>query len=474
MTNKEPAVQTAPTASELVSHFRMMAHQFFPYISPYVYQLVPVERPGIGTMAVDMTGRMYYDPDFVEKVTLEQGSYVVLHEAWHLILRHCHRAKDIVGPQPTPFQRQLLNQAYDLVVWEIMECMAEFAPAPGPGQEPITWDNMKKEYPELERNMLPSEIYAVMLRAHEKIFEDCEDKDWPDDDKDGEPGDEDGDQDREGDVPGRGPGTKSDKPSDKGEGKSDDKPAGKDWQKVGGGSAADGDPRDYEEEPNPNWDAFIEDQLLEQVEKAVEKHEASRGTVPGSLKHTIRDKLRPAPNPWDCLRSAVARAISNHRGQPDYTYQRPNRRQFGMPGAPLLKGVKQYQPNAVVIVDTSGSMTSACLAKALTVIRQGLKALGKVPVITCDARVTEDVTLTSFREDFEFVGGGGTDMRIPIAHAEEKHKPDCIVLVTDTYTPWPDQPTKAQLIVAATQDGAVPGWATKVRIPDSPEKTRCD
>jgi hypothetical protein len=84
------------------------------------------------------------------------------------------------------------------------------------------------------------------------------------------------------------------------------------------------------------------------------------------------------------------------------------------------------------------------------------------------------VVLTAFKDDFVLVGGGGTDMRVPIAHAEKEHKPDCIVLVTDTETPWPDSPTKAQLIVAATRDGDVPGWATKVRIPDSPEKTRLD
>jgi predicted metal-dependent peptidase len=451
----------AVSPSELVSHFRMMSHQFFPYLSPYVYQLVPVERPGIGTMAVDTTGRMYYDPDFVERITLEQGSYVVLHEAMHLILRHCHRKKDIVGDTPTQRELYLINAAYDLVIWEMLEAMAEHAPAPGPGQEPITWHNMSKEYPKLRRNMLPSEIYAIMLEQEEE-----EEK------KGKEPGGE-GDGDGEQDGTGGHPGSDGKDGNQGGGGGQKADGPGK-WQMIGGGSAADGQRRDYEEDPNPNWDAFIEDQLLDQIEKTIEKHEQGRGTVPGEFKRVIQDKLRPAPNPWDCLRSAVAKALANHKGSPDYTYQRPNRRQHGMPDAPLLKGVKKYQPNACVIVDTSGSMSSGCLAKALVVIRQGLQALGKVPVICCDARVTKDVVLTAFKDDFELIGGGGTDMRIPIAHAEKEHKPDCIVLVTDTETPWPEHPTKAQLIVAATRDGDVPKWATKVRIPDSPEKTRLD
>jgi predicted metal-dependent peptidase len=135
-----------------------------------------------------------------------------------------------------------------------------------------------------------------------------------------------------------------------------------------------------------------------------------------------------------------------------------------------LKGVQKYSPKAVVIVDTSGSMTARCLAKALVVIKQGLQALGQVPVVTCDAKVHQDQTLTSVQQEFELVGGGGTNMVVPIEYTQKKYKPDVTVLVTDTGTPWPDRPIKGQLIVAATQDGFVPPWATKVRIPDSPDK----
>jgi predicted metal-dependent peptidase len=141
---------------------------------------------------------------------------------------------------------------------------------------------------------------------------------------------------------------------------------------------------------------------------------------------------------------------------------------------PLLKGVKKYMPKAVVVVDTSGSMTAGCLRKAVQVIRDGLKALGEVPVITCDAAIGQDIKVRSISPDFEFVGGGGTDMRVPLAYSEEEYAPDVTVLVTDTYTPWPDKPLKGQLIVAATQDGNVPSWATKVRIPDDPRKESLD
>jgi hypothetical protein len=65
-------------------------------------------------------------------------------------------------------------------------------------------------------------------------------------------------------------------------------------------------------------------------------------------------------------------------------------------------------------------------------------------------------------------------MRIPLAYSEKKYKPDVTVLVTDTGTPWPDNKLHGQLIVAATQDGEVPAWAVKVRIPDDPNKESLD
>jgi predicted metal-dependent peptidase len=469
-------VEEEVTPRELITHFRMMAHQYFPYLSPYVYSLVPVERPGLGTMAVDMQGRMYFDPDFAQSITLNEGAYVVLHEAVHLILRHCHRAESIIGQNPTAQDRRGYNIAGDLVGWEFLEAIAHHAPEGG-----VTFDALKKDYPELQRNMLPGEIYAILARKPEPQPEQPKPPkgDQPSDEPPGTeeqddgqrpPGDDEAGTETEG-PGGDGPG-KDKQPTDQGGGggQPEDQVGDDGYKLTGGGSAADGQPRDYEEDPNPNWDAFIEDQLLDAVEKKIEEHENGRGTVPSNLKQTIKAKLRPQPNPWDQLRATVGKAIANPRGKPDFTYQKVNRRQFAVPNTPRLKGARTYAPKAAVVIDTSGSMTSACLAKAVVVVKQGLQAIGEVPVITCDARVSGDRVLKNVHEDFEFVGGGGTDMRIPIDYAEKKYKPDVIVLVTDCDTPWPSDPTKAQLIVAATQDGRVPNWAIKVRIPDSPEK----
>jgi predicted metal-dependent peptidase len=458
---------TAVNMVDLVSQFRMMVYDHAPYLAPYIYSLTPVERRGLGTMAVDKCGKLYYDPVFCESITLEQGGYVVLHEGWHIVLRHCHRAEGIIGPNPTEKQRRNLNIAMDIVVWELMEAIAHMAPPGG-----VTFPDAEKLWPKIERNMTVGELYSIINE------EEPQPPSQPNDNPESEEQDGGGKQGKDG--VGEEDDGKGEPGNQQGSGKADGEGQGKgdDFKLTGGGSAADGQPREYEEAPDPNWDAFVEDGLLEQVERQIEELEEdrawvrSRGEIPAELKRVIKSKLRPQPNPWDRLRATVAKAAANHRGAPDYSYKRPNRRQQDF--EIRLKGQQKYNPKAVVIVDTSGSMTKACLAKALVVIKQGLKALGTVPVITCDAKVQQDKVLTKVHDDFELVGGGGTDMRIPLAYSEKKYKPDVTVLVTDTGTPWPDEKLKGQLIVAATQDGEVPAWAVKVRIPNDPNKESLD
>ena len=459
-----------------MTEFRLQAAEYMPYMAHYVFSLTPVSKPGIGTMGVDMQGRLYYDPEFCETLTCEQGAYVVLHEALHLVLRHCDRARLLMGTKAAPKERFNYNIAVDIVVWEMLEGIAQHSPEGG-----VRLDNCMKHWPEIEPNMTGETLYGIINAPPPPK---PKGKGKPSDEGEGQDGEVEGDgtgEESDGDCKGEEP--IKGKGKGKGEGKSDSDSPGEaeqeeeqeeaeadskpDFKPIGGGSAADGQQNDYEDPPSDTWDAYVEDELLGDMEERIKEWEKSTyGSAPAGLKSAIDAKLRPQPNPWDRLRATVAKAIANHRGAPDYTYSRVNRRQFASPNMPRLKGARKYSPSAVVVVDTSGSMSAACLAKAVVVVKQGLVVLGQVPVICCDAAVTGDEVMRSVGESFEFCGGGGTDMRIPLAYAEKKYKPDVVVLVTDTYTPWPEQRMRGQLIVAATQDGEVPSWAVKVLIPD--------
>jgi predicted metal-dependent peptidase len=77
-------------------------------------------------------------------------------------------------------------------------------------------------------------------------------------------------------------------------------------------------------------------------------------------------------------------------------------------------------------------------------------------------------------------GGGGTDMRIGIAAAlESKPKPNIIVLFTDGYTEWPEQPLPGgvRLVVCLVGEHSCdvntpPAWATVVKIVGDDIETR--
>jgi predicted metal-dependent peptidase len=185
------------------------------------------------------------------------------------------------------------------------------------------------------------------------------------------------------------------------------------------------------------------------------------GNVPGAIRKALGNKLRPQPDPFDCLRAACARAVSSPVGAPDYTYRRISRRQ--VEGQPRLKGVQKLTPNAVIVLDTSGSMLDAeTEAKALTVVASGLRRLRSVRVIGGDTNITSNKQVSSLKQ-LEWLGGGGTSMKTVLEAVDKEHRPDAIVLITDGETDWPER-LRAKLVVALTQTMPAPSWATAVMI----------
>ena len=213
-------------------------------------------------------------------------------------------------------------------------------------------------------------------------------------------------------------------------------------------------------------------QMLQQdvAQKLDEWRAKERGTVPGYLSRFADEILRPKVDPFKALHAAVRASIVQKRGQGNYTYRERCRRT--PPGAAILPGAVQPVPRAVVIADTSGSMGSKDLAKALGVVKQGLRSLPVrgIRVICGDtsARTAQQV----FRaEDVTLAGGGGTDMgKIVEEAADQRPAPDAIIVVTDGDTPWPEKPVRPQVVACLTRISTYydppPAWMTKVVLKD--------
>ena len=127
-----------------------------------------------------------------------------------------------------------------------------------------------------------------------------------------------------------------------------------------------------------------------------------------------------------------------------------------------------------IVCDTSGSMDDDALASVLAeveaiIARAGLRAHG-VAALAVDTEVHESRRVRR-AADVRLAGGGGTDMGAGIAAAVARRpRPDVIVVLTDGYTPWPDQPPAGVRVVVGLIEGydsapAAPLWTTEVRIP---------
>jgi hypothetical protein len=231
-----------------------------------------------------------------------------------------------------------------------------------------------------------------------------------------------------------------------------------------GGSAGDGVRREWEE-PDESWEAFQETVAAATAEQAIKQAELlNPGSVPGQLKEAISGFLRPQPDPFEKLRSAVASSTAAPLGGRMQTYRRLNRKQPA--DVCRLRGYLSTQATAVVIVDTSGSMDDReTKMKALQVIADGLRKLTSVKVVCADTRIRSSTSLRSV-QNFEWVGGGGTAMDVAIREVEKSDHPDSIVLITDAATAWPRRQPRARVVVALTEDNhyrqSIPGWCKTV------------
>jgi predicted metal-dependent peptidase len=169
------------------------------------------------------------------------------------------------------------------------------------------------------------------------------------------------------------------------------------------------------------------------------------------------------------LAGSIRSAIAAVRGASDYSYSRPSRRRVHRV---ILPALERPLPNVAVVIDTSGSVNDKQLGAAWTEVHGCLRSLGVrrdlLRVYAVDVVVERVMNVT--KQAVPLSGGGGTDMREGIAVASRATpRPDLIVVLTDGFTPWPDRPPRARLVVAILANGSsgppAPAWATTVTIP---------
>jgi predicted metal-dependent peptidase len=210
----------------------------------------------------------------------------------------------------------------------------------------------------------------------------------------------------------------------------------------------------------------VESELIRRdVARRIQEAGHTAGKVPEHWRRWADGVLAPPKVDWRRVLAAEVRSAITAAGMVDYSYSRPSRRQAAVPGV-VLPTMRRPLPDVAVIIDSSGSMSDAQIARAMAETADVLRAVGAAaPVIVCDAAVHVARRVHDVRQ-VHVVGGGGTDMRVAIdAACKLRPRPSVIVCLTDGYTPWPDHaPAGVRVVVGIIGSGQAPNWARAVKV----------
>jgi len=412
---------------------RLRLAQERPYLASAAWALQPVPKPGLGTMAVDMYWRLYYDPEAISSWPVEEVEGVLYHEICHLLRNHAARMQ---GLHP-----RLSNIAADAEVND--DLVREGVRFP---TQPLTPQSIGQ--PE---NLLAEEYYDALASQE---------------------------------FQGSG-GSASNEPSstkDKEENKAEGGPAkqnnaeGEQPEPGSGrcGSCATGQKEPWEDGPPGEGTSFglgpTEGELIRRdVANQIREYSKGRGKVPGHLARWAETTLQPEVDWRKQLAAAIRFAMADTAGASDYSYRRPSRRQAETGKSNVIfPSMRCPVPTVAVVADTSASVSDFMLARTLAEITAILKAVGQkegVSVLAVDQSVA--FCRKVFRPgQVKLTGGGGTDMGVGLqAAAKLKPLPRLGIVITDGYTSWPEKPPRGmKVIVVLTGGGTAPEWAKVIRV----------
>lgn len=411
-----------------------------PYFSTIMFALRPLSAPGLGTVAVDAGFRLYLDFGFLRGLSTDQAGQALLHECGHVWRRHFDRAREC---HVTPGEARVSNIASDA---ELNDDLVE-AGCSWIGEHGVTPGKIG------EADFQEYETYLNALRTKMAQQQTCPSCGAPE-------------------AAGSGG-----EPSE-----SDCADCGATYAGCGSGAGGPTAPcelpagDDLDGAAVPATEAEV-DSVLARTADAIVSHSKGRGSVPGGLLEQAELVLAPPQVHWSSLLGAlVRRSLARQSGRRRSTHTKRSRRRHNIAmGSKKVIYPGRYSPklNVLVVRDTSGSMSPGDLNAAGSEIVGVSKAMGvrgpHLLVMDVDHVVHEPVGYTDVTSLTQIKGRGGTDMRLGIdAAAQMDRVPDVVLVLTDGYTPWPDQPYPfpviACIIGAESMATRVPDWMGTVVI----------
>lgn len=374
---------------------------------------------------------VYYNPDFIQPLSLAQTQFMLAHEALHCALSHFarrgHRA------------RRRWDLACDLAVNPLLV------------NEGLTPPPQARVIPEY-LGMTAEEIYPLIQEQDpgETLDTHAYDQDTP------SRGGDNGDPRRERPQPP--PPSHGDAPPSPPSGASAAQ-ADPDQKKPQGATA---EPAEADVPPPLTLEERERLAIQWQQRLAGAAQQALRaGKLSGTLARLLDHLLQPQL-PWRMLLAHYLTALSRE----DYSYQRPSRRE----GEHILPSLRGHRIDLVVGLDTSGSIRQEELDAFLAEI-QALKGQirARVTLLPCDAALAPGAPwIYEPWEDFDcparLSGGGGTHFRPVFDWVENQGlRPDLLVYFTDAEGEFPPQAPPFPVLWLVKGRNRVP-WGQRVQL----------
>jgi len=342
---------------------------------------------------------LYYNPAYIEKLSLEQTQFVLAREALHCALSHFARRQHRIKSR-----------------WDIA-CEHSINPV-------------------LVKDGLPPPPATIVIAAYEgmtaeEIYPFIEDDDTDDDTAEQDKSKQESDPSKGG----------SQKGNEQREGGEDQTPQKNKEAQSGGDSAyqqqKELDGTSGAAQPDPlsasQLDALSTQWQQRMAGAALQAQQA--GKLGGALARLVGELLQPKL-PWRMLLARYMTQVARD----DYSYARPSRREGDM----IMPSLRSSQANIMVVLDTSGSVSNAELAEFLSEINT-LKAQlrASITLHACDTVLSPNgpwifEAWEEFKLPQEFHGGGGTDFH-PIFDWIKLHgiTPDMLLYFTDAKGKFP-------------------------------------
>jgi len=398
--------------------------------------------------------KFYYNPEFIDSLSMSQTQFMLAHEALHCALSHFAR------------RQHRVQHRWDLACdYAINPLLLDDGLAPPPNC------NVMPQY----LGMTAEEIYPLIDDNDETETVDQHLFDQDNESGGGQQGEapekpeneqtspgQGGDSSEKADNRDQGGGTPQDRQPQQGKGDGA-RPDPADGRQEDQQQRRDNDSGRAEQTPPPltaDERQTLEVQWQQRLAGAAQQA-MQAGKMGGTLARLVDHLLQPQL-PWRML---LARYMTS-MARDDFSYMRPSRRE----GDAILPSLKSSQVEMVVAIDTIGSIRTDEMDEFLSEV-SALKGQmrARVTLLACDTDLSADSPWVfepweEFKCPAAIAGGGGTDFR-PVFKwlAEADQQPDLLVYFTDAQGPFPEIEPNYPVIWLVKGRESVP-WGQRIQL----------